>query len=123
MIGYNLTYIQEKDVNGLYSFKLDPDIGDIVLFGDSKPANELSYYSRQLIAREIELEKVRRSEAYFMEQAPKDFFGRTVAQATKKGLSTGASSKTVQSEIWFKFNEGYCNAVRKTIKMKDLVIK
>lgn len=24
MIGYNLTYIQEKDVNGLYSFKLDP---------------------------------------------------------------------------------------------------
>ncbi|XP_045103960.1 chromosome transmission fidelity protein 18 homolog isoform X2 [Portunus trituberculatus] len=186
MIGYNLTYIQEKDVNGLYSFKLDPDIGDIVLFGDSKPANELSYYSRQLIAREIELEKVRRSEAYFMEQvtdgsakvvntasgskqpvtqnvtpvpsveepstaqdpflpnykqklqpvmsgskeleeekpqAPKDFFGRTVAQATKKGLSTGASSKTVQSEIWFKFHEGYCNAVRKTIKMKDLVIK
>uniref|UniRef100_A0A0P4W9U3 AAA+ ATPase domain-containing protein n=1 Tax=Scylla olivacea TaxID=85551 RepID=A0A0P4W9U3_SCYOL len=184
MIGYNLTYIQEKDVNGLYSFKLDPDIGDIVLFGDSKPAKELSYYSRQLIAREIELEKVRRSEAYFSEQvtsgrvkvvntafeskqavtqdttvqpsadkpstaqnpflpnhkqklqplmsgskeleeekpqAPKDFFGRTVKQDSK-GQNTGAASKTMQSEIWFKFNEGYCNAVRKTIKMKDLAI-
>ncbi|XP_063865703.1 chromosome transmission fidelity protein 18 homolog isoform X1 [Scylla paramamosain] len=184
MIGYNLTYIQEKDVNGLYSFKLDPDIGDIVLFGDSKPAKELSYYSRQLIAREIELEKVRRSEAYFNDQvtngrvkvvdtafeskqavtqdttvqpsadkpstaqnpflpnhkqklqplmsgskeleeekpqAPKDFFGRTVKQDSK-GQNTGAASKTMQSEIWFKFNEGYCNAVRKTIKMKDLAI-
>ncbi len=37
-------------------------------YGDNKPAKELSYYSRQLIAREIELEKVRRAEAYFSEK-------------------------------------------------------
>lgn len=31
--------------------------------------------------------------------------------------------EATQSDIWFHFNEGYCNAVRKTVLMKDLVIQ
>ena len=30
-------------------------------------------------------------------------------------------SELVSSDIWFKFKEGYSNAVRRTIKMKDLL--
>lgn len=35
----------------------------------------------------------------------------------------GTTNEATQSDIWFQFHEGYCNAVRKTVKMKDLVIK
>jgi chromosome transmission fidelity protein 18 len=52
-----------------------------------------------------------------------DFFGRpikvpvlTVAEQAKK-----SESDLVKSDIWFKFKEGYSNAVRRTVKMKDLL--
>lgn len=41
---------------------------EVVYFPDVKPSKQLSYATRQLISREIELEKVRRAEAYFINQ-------------------------------------------------------
>lgn len=41
---------------------------DVVRFPDLKPSKQLSYPIRQLISREIELEKVRRAETYFVNQ-------------------------------------------------------
>ena len=31
------------------------------------------------------------------------------------------ANETVKSDIWFKFKEGYSNAVRRNIKMKDIM--
>jgi hypothetical protein len=38
------------------------------------------------------------------------------AQQTKK-----SEADMEKSDIWFKFKEGYSNAVRRTVKMKDLL--
>ncbi|XP_064109296.1 chromosome transmission fidelity protein 18 homolog [Macrobrachium nipponense] len=178
MISYNLTYTQERSLDGQYSFTLDPNMEEIVRFPDLKPEKQLTYATRQLIAREIELEKVRRAELYFtnqktkeaekmkayadekkksssdpvpvvvpnhlqklkakplpegsdgkkgsgvskvvdVAQVPKDFFGRVIdRQALQEDKS--ATNEIVKSDIWFRFKEGYSNAVRRPVKMKDL---
>lgn len=60
------------------------------------------------------------------ERAPVDFFGRRIdsskSQAkSKEGTSVGGADSLVSSDIWFKFKEGYNNAVRKNVRMKDLL--
>ncbi|XP_047486138.1 chromosome transmission fidelity protein 18 homolog isoform X1 [Penaeus chinensis] len=187
MISYNLTYTQERSIDGQYSFNLDPNMEELVRFPDQKTGKQLSYATRQLIAREIDLEKVRRAEAYFVKQqeteairkeksgkenqapkmkqanssssvptpdsaalpnhlqklqakpvlepsavkdecnsdagrvaAPKDFFGRVISNAVHQEAKS-MTNEIVKSDIWFRFKEGYSNAVRRPIKLKDLV--
>jgi chromosome transmission fidelity protein 18 len=159
---YNLTYQQERNEEGQYEYKMDPDIENVVCFPGVKRAVTLSYATKQLVAHEIDREKMRRSEVKDVpitssqeekeeksedksaENTPKgkkktdshlqklkakpvnlapavaiDFFGRAVKvdpnQQTKK-----EENSLVKSDIWFKFKEGYTNAVRRTIKMKDM---
>lgn len=177
MISYNLTYTQERNLEGQYSYLLDPNMEELVYFPDIKPSKQLSYPIRQLISREIELEKVRRAEAYFLNQklnedsksaakppalekmitsnnsaekhaevtksssnslpnhlqklqakpvseitspkAPRDFFGRIINQPVDQQVKN-STNEIVKSDIWFRFKEGYSNAVRKPIKMSDL---
>ncbi|KAK4315368.1 hypothetical protein Pmani_013421 [Petrolisthes manimaculis] len=185
MLAYNLTYTQERDQNGQYSFTLDPNIEEVVQFPDMKSERQLSYPMRQLISREVELERVRRAEARFtiMEnetsttskdkrnppsskpqnevaatannpkvplpnhlhklqakplskpgnvqgagkkvvdgeivQAPRDFFGRVIENPVNHQAKS-TNNEIVKSDIWFRFKEGYSNAVRRTIRMKDL---
>jgi len=161
-IMYNLTYQQERNEEGQYEYKMDPDIENVVCFPGVKRAVTLSYATKQLVAHEIDREKMRRSEVKDVpitssqeekedksedksaENTPKgkkktdshlqklkakpvnlapavaiDFFGRAVKvdpnQQTKK-----EENSLVKSDIWFKFKEGYTNAVRRTIKMKDM---
>ena len=55
---------QERSPEGQYSFALDPNIEDMVKFSIEGPARRpFSYTAKQLVAREVELEKVR--EAFF----------------------------------------------------------
>lgn len=62
MIEYNLTYIQERDEKGTYSYRLDPNIDRLTHFGEENTQlnGQLSYSAKQLLAREVELEKLRR---------------------------------------------------------------
>ncbi|XP_044739790.1 chromosome transmission fidelity protein 18 homolog [Chrysoperla carnea] len=63
MISYNLNYIQERDETGTYTFRLDPNIEQLINFGKNQNEHrQLSYSAKQLIAREVELEKMRRLE-------------------------------------------------------------
>lgn len=157
-IMYNLTYQQEKNAEGQYEYRMDPDIESVVCFPGVKRPVTLSYGTKQLVAHEIDREKMRRSDAPELpiissqeekedkpeENTPKgkkktdshlqklkakpvnvapavamDFFGRVVKvdpnQQAKK-----ESDEIVKTDIWFKFKQGYTNAVRRTIKMKDL---
>ncbi|CAH1108235.1 unnamed protein product, partial [Psylliodes chrysocephalus] len=65
MIDYNLNYIQERLPDGNYVFNLEPNIEELITKTKSGPFQRktLSYSNKQLLAREIELEKMRRLEA------------------------------------------------------------
>ncbi|CAH1116281.1 unnamed protein product [Phaedon cochleariae] len=63
MIDYNLNYVQERLPDGVYVYNLEPNIEDIVHFNKTSiTKTTLSYSNKQMISREIELEKMRRFE-------------------------------------------------------------
>ncbi|KAF2884920.1 hypothetical protein ILUMI_21254 [Ignelater luminosus] len=64
MIDYNLSYVQERMPEGNYIYTIDPNIEEATLFPGSKHKRILSYFNKQLIAREIEVEKMRRTEIH-----------------------------------------------------------
>ncbi|CAH1977973.1 unnamed protein product [Acanthoscelides obtectus] len=62
MIDYNLNYVQERTQDGVYVYNLEPNIEELVVFDNQNKRRALSYSNKQLISREIELEKLRRCE-------------------------------------------------------------
>ncbi|XP_058236887.1 chromosome transmission fidelity protein 18 homolog isoform X2 [Hemibagrus wyckioides] len=62
MINYNLTYRQERTPEGQYTYILEPNVEDVVRFTGLPPRRQLTYQVKQLIARETELERMRRVE-------------------------------------------------------------
>ncbi|XP_054017272.1 chromosome transmission fidelity protein 18 homolog [Dryobates pubescens] len=171
MLAYNLTYQQERLPEGQYSYRLDPNVEDICRFPGLPARRQLSYQARQLIAREVELERMRRTEALLQapslpqepgnglrepgdvraaeppshqqrlehiirgaaveEQPETDFFGRPLQQQVSTTLAPqapGGQSVEMQmgkavgrSQVWFRFNEGVSNAVRRSIYIRDLL--
>ncbi|KAK3609804.1 hypothetical protein CHS0354_029843 [Potamilus streckersoni] len=162
MIAYNMTYHQEKTADGQYNYILDPNMEEVVRFPGMKQHRQLTYAAKQMIAREIELEKMRRGEAsrnqhqesneeklenenskkgllipnhrqklqakpiIKEEDKPmRDFFGRVILKTT---LDIKESSKdfpenrnVLKTDIWFHFKEGFSNAVRRNVKVQDLL--
>ncbi|XP_068279462.1 chromosome transmission fidelity protein 18 homolog [Nyctibius grandis] len=172
MLAYNLTYHQERLPDGQYVYKLDPNVEAVCRFPDLPARRQLTYQAKQLIAREIELEKMRRTEALLqarnmgqepgsglaageragagpleppnhqqrlehivrraaVEDKPEtDFFGRPLQrqraapapQASKEESVESQMGKAVgKSDVWFRFNEGVSNAVRRNIYIRDLL--
>ena len=168
MLSYNLTFVQERNHDGQYIYRLDPGIEDVAYFPDISHKS-LPYAIKQMIAHEIEVEKMRRDEPAAdlkipqqpdiqekskkeenpfeqtekrlpnhlnqklkakavkeeEERVPVDFFGRAIV---KKPNANGDSATVTEekekgllsSDIWFKFKEGYNNAVRRNVRLKDL---
>ncbi|NWH93293.1 CTF18 protein, partial [Aegithalos caudatus] len=180
MLTYNLTYLQERLPEGQYVFKLDPDVEAVCRFPALPARRQLSYQAKQLIAREIELEKMRRAEARSLAQtlpgepgsglcSPQDpgnglrdqqgdtrtpnhqqhlehivrraavqdkpevdFFGRplqrkevatTLASEVSKeeSLELQLGKAVGRSDVWFRFHEGFSNAVRRNLYIRDLL--
>uniref|UniRef100_UPI00398F3003 chromosome transmission fidelity protein 18 homolog isoform X2 n=1 Tax=Pristiophorus japonicus TaxID=55135 RepID=UPI00398F3003 len=179
MLSYNLTYHQERTPEGQYVYLLDPNLEDVCRFPDLPARRPMTYQAKQLIAREIELEKMRRTEALqnarntgkkddmevknkpseskkgskpcvknhelrlgnvvksvtVEEKTDLDFFGRRVVKKNIVSTSTATASaepvkesaekligKAVgRSDVWFRFNEGVSNAVRRNVYIKDLL--
>lgn len=173
LIAYNLTYRQERTLEGQYTYVLEPNIEEVVTFPGLPGRKQLLYATKQLIAREVELEKMRRAERPDLPSdessgkpnsgpstskaatsgppkndvvkkqklVPKpfrqtsdrpqfDFFGRVIkpdvgAKATeakkKSNVEDSKISLVMNTKTWFRFNEGYTNAVRRTIKMPEFL--
>ncbi|XP_071427544.1 chromosome transmission fidelity protein 18 homolog [Pithys albifrons albifrons] len=173
MLAYNLTYQQERLPEGQYVYKLDPNVEVVCRFPDLPARRQLSYQTKQLIAREIELEKMRRMEALLQarslaedprnglgeqrgdtrplgtpnhqqrlehivqraavqDKPETDFFGRplqrkqavpdSAPQTSKEESLENQLGKAVgKSDVWFRFNEGFSNAVRRNIYIRDLL--
>ncbi|GLV39482.1 cutlet [Carabus blaptoides fortunei] len=156
MIDYNLTYVQERNAEGSYAFFMDPHIEDVVQFDGLKTQRKvLSYTSKQMLAREIEVEKMRRQIIHkegdnkqkedpkvtskggpivpnhlqrlkaktvkpATEVIVKDFFGRIITKPVVPRFGGNASTGRT-SDIWFKYKEGYNNAVKRKVKYKSLL--
>ncbi|XP_006814806.1 chromosome transmission fidelity protein 18 homolog, partial [Saccoglossus kowalevskii] len=167
MIAYNLTYQQRRSPEGQYTYCLEPNIEEVVKFGGLPVKKQMTYATKQLIAREIELEKMRRSEGVTTkenkeqknpveantgdkkqqstvprhkeklqpkkfdiveDQPTRDFFGRIVKVPLKENTGEQESeaeenkkSKRNNCVLWYKFHEGYTNAIRRNIQIKDLL--
>ncbi|XP_026559768.1 chromosome transmission fidelity protein 18 homolog isoform X2 [Pseudonaja textilis] len=178
MLTYNLTYHQERTPEGQYIYRLDPNVEEVCRFPDLPFRKPLTYQAKQLIAREIQVEKMRQMEAprqalearslptetnhetgtggerrksrirnheqslgqivkrATVEEKPeRDFFGQVSlkknaapspgkigAEVPEKNTVEKQIGKAVgQSDVWFRFNEGVSNAVRRNIYIKDLL--
>ncbi|ESP01463.1 hypothetical protein LOTGIDRAFT_230720 [Lottia gigantea] len=171
MIAYNMTYRQEKQEDGQYNYTIEPKIDEIVKFPGMKQHRQLTYAAKQLIAREIDLEKMRRYEARFtaIDSSEKTsgvtsrhITGEKNNDNTSSGPSVPNHLQTLQAkplqdkravnffsnftrikrevrpeklqeereekkseilatDIWFHFKEGFSNAVRRNVKIQDLL--
>ncbi|XP_072415468.1 chromosome transmission fidelity protein 18 homolog isoform X1 [Chiloscyllium punctatum] len=179
MLAYNLTYHQERTPDGQYVYLLDPNIEDVCRFPELPARRPMTYQAKQLIAREIELEKMRRVEALLnsrnmekkeavevknktsesntsskacvknhkqtlenvlksvsvKEKVELDFFGRKMdkinivttstvtgaAEPMKETAEKFIGKAVGNSDVWFRFNEGVSNAVRRNVYIKDLL--
>ncbi|KAM6166356.1 chromosome transmission fidelity protein 18 homolog [Erethizon dorsatum] len=179
MLSYSLTYRQERTPDGQYLYRLEPNVEEVCHFPELPARKPLTYQAKQLIAWEIEVEKMRRAEALAQarvgpqvdqgspgpegliegsgdkgvrqplrnheqrlehimkraaleEQPERDFFGRVVVRkAAAPSTETEAPEKDVvewrmgtavgRSEVWFRFNEGVSNAVRRGLYIRDLL--
>ncbi|XP_033118482.1 chromosome transmission fidelity protein 18 homolog [Anneissia japonica] len=160
MIAYNLTYQQERSPEGQYNYVLDPNLEELVRFTGMPPSKQMTYAAKQLIAREIEVEKLRRSEEvkpdakiknaepsketkignkkkpvvprHLEKLQPKkvveeedkpatDFFGRVITKKVQKTEDVPDNEEVMKNSLWYKFNEGFTNAIRKNIYIQDLL--
>ncbi|XP_011890185.1 PREDICTED: chromosome transmission fidelity protein 18 homolog isoform X3 [Cercocebus atys] len=180
MLAYSLTYRQERTPDGQYIYKLEPNVEELCRFPELPARKPLTYQAKQLIAREIEVEKMRRAEAsaqaenspqvdgsssglegllggsgekgvcrpaprnheqrleHIMrravreEQPERDFFGRVVVRSTaapsagdtapeQDSVERRMGTAVGRSEVWFRFNEGVSNAVRRSLYIRDLL--
>uniref|UniRef100_H0WNH7 Chromosome transmission fidelity protein 18 homolog n=1 Tax=Otolemur garnettii TaxID=30611 RepID=H0WNH7_OTOGA len=177
MLAYSLTYRQERTPDGQYVYKLEPNVEDVCRFPELPTHKPLTYQAKQLIAREIEVEKMRRAEAvarggnspqvdrsppgpegllegsvgkdlcqptlpnhkqrleHIMrtareEQPERDFFGRVIIRSVAAPRAEDMEKDAVErrigiaagrSEVWFRFNEGVSNAVRRSLYIRDLL--
>lgn len=151
MSSFSITYQQTRNADGVYEYNLEPNIEEVVQFPGITPQQQLPYATKQLIAREIELEKMRKSDSSAVQDARQsavaanstsgvptlkpapqiveqprvsvDFFGRVIEKAvvTKVAEPTVVKNTSASTQVWYQFKEGFSNAVRRTVRMKDLL--
>ncbi|CAO1315065.1 unnamed protein product [Diamesa serratosioi] len=176
MADLGLVYTQLQSADSTYVYRIEPDLELLGEFDVSSPNQQLSYWSKQTIAREVDLEHMRRArpksskiqnenpghkslsqelrksvmekpksssfdvkstpnhlqklipKAIVQAQRPaetvgKDFFGRITSKSSASVIQNEATGGDVlvKSPIWFKFKEGFNNAVRTDIFYSDLL--
>lgn len=83
----------------------------------AKPKNAVenvpSHLRQKLTAKQVEVK----------DHVPVDFFGRKIQVKipTADENKEAKKNEIIISDVWFKFKEGYNNAVRRTIRMKDMI--
>ncbi|ETN63019.1 hypothetical protein AND_005281 [Anopheles darlingi] len=56
-----------------------------------------------------------------MDGVSKDFFGRISTKETALLVKDGGTDAIVKSPIWYRYKEGFNNAVRKDVTLQDLM--
>uniref|UniRef100_A0A6E8VY12 AAA domain-containing protein n=1 Tax=Anopheles coluzzii TaxID=1518534 RepID=A0A6E8VY12_ANOCL len=193
MADFGLNYIQLKTPEGTYQYQLNPDLDQLCSFGGGPAGQTSTYFGKQIVSREVELEQMRRAQPKMLEEsagrsgraaiagakpgkglangwhkenaAPeqsgrkdreggrgtaaeksspelpnhlrtlkpkqivqktkqvvsKDFFGRICTKETALSVKEGGTDAIVKSPIWYRYKEGFNNAVRKDVTLQDLM--
>uniref|UniRef100_A0A3B4AUM8 Chromosome transmission fidelity protein 18 homolog n=1 Tax=Periophthalmus magnuspinnatus TaxID=409849 RepID=A0A3B4AUM8_9GOBI len=108
MLAYNLSYRQDRTPEGQYTYVLER-VEDVVKFPGLPPRRQLTYQAKQTVSREMEQEKMRRAEQLLQRRNPE----KNVVEAM--GTAVG------NSDVWFRFNEGMSNAVRRNVYIRELL--
>ncbi|KAL7742068.1 hypothetical protein ACLKA6_018315 [Drosophila palustris] len=168
MVDLGVTFVQVKSAEGHYVFQTEPDLDTLCAFPGFAGLT-LPYFSRQLIAREVDLERIRRAApkgsdvdaakktaatagdatkkkaasprlpnhlqtlkpkqitvfngcSAPKQQLTKDFFGRVTHKTTStSSMEEAKTDAIVKSPIWYRYKEGYNNAVRKDVHLNELL--
>ncbi|XP_077618795.1 chromosome transmission fidelity protein 18 homolog isoform X2 [Crocuta crocuta] len=91
MLAYSLTYRQERMPDGHYVYRLEPNVEEICHFPELPARKPLTYQAKQLIAHEIEMEKMRRTEALARAGDSPQAEGAPQAGAGEKGTQPPTS--------------------------------
>ena len=62
LLSFSMNFVQEKSAEGQYVYKFDPNIEEVAYFPDMQHP-QLPYAIKQLIAHEVDKEKMRRGHA------------------------------------------------------------
>ncbi|OCT64447.1 hypothetical protein XELAEV_18045547mg [Xenopus laevis] len=126
MLAYNLTYHQERTMEGQY----DNTTAAAAAVKTADPKGAKSTAKPAALNHEQRLENIMKK-ATFEEKPEKDFFGRQIVKKVAAPVTASANQeesverrigKAVgNSDVWFRFNEGVSNAVRRNIYIKDLL--
>ncbi|KAK4470345.1 hypothetical protein MN116_005908 [Schistosoma mekongi] len=170
MVNLGLNWLAEQDTeSNEVQYQLDPSLDLVACFTKSNSLKSLGYATKQFIARELEIERVRRTESMIYQnvnkpdicsntivksdcklslensvdasiQKPehaitksskvkKDFFGRIICDKVKS-LNTvntteagcvDKSESILSGDIYYRFKEGYTNAVRRPVTMREFL--
>ncbi|XP_028355442.1 chromosome transmission fidelity protein 18 homolog isoform X1 [Physeter macrocephalus] len=90
MLAYSLTYCQERTPDGQYVYRLEPNVEDVCRFPELPTRKPLTYQAKQLIAREIEVEKMRRVEALARARVSPQVDGGPLGGTGEKGAPPSA---------------------------------
>ncbi|XP_050076845.1 chromosome transmission fidelity protein 18 homolog [Anopheles maculipalpis] len=189
MADFGLNYIQLKTPEGTYQYQLNPDLDQLCCFSGTAGQSS-TYFGKQIVAREVELEQMRRAQPKLLvagknagtaastsssstkvssskalsngghkenavppmekpsraastsshelpnhlrtlkpkqivqktkQVISKDFFGRICTKETALSVKEGGTDAIVKSPIWYRYKEGYNNAVRKDVTLQDLM--
>lgn len=58
---------------------------------------------------------------FFTLQVTKDFFGRITEKRVALPVQEGGRDQIVKSPIWYRYKEGFNNAVRKDVTLQSLL--
>uniref|UniRef100_A0A182NGJ9 Uncharacterized protein n=1 Tax=Anopheles dirus TaxID=7168 RepID=A0A182NGJ9_9DIPT len=92
MADFGLNYIQLKTPEGTYQYQLNPDLDQLCCFSGTAGPQGATYFGKQIVAREVELEQMRRAQPKLLvEGGGRD--GRTVAGSSGSSKSTGKGGR------------------------------
>jgi len=94
MFSYNLTYRREKNEDGTYLYVLEPNIEELCSIQNKESKSKpLSYTTKQLIAKELEIEKMRRNEQMITRRScPVGFQNDSLSQTPTRKKKTRTSN-------------------------------
>ncbi|CDH60364.1 p-loop containing nucleoside triphosphatehydrolase protein [Lichtheimia corymbifera JMRC:FSU:9682] len=143
MVEYGLTFVQEKNSDGQFVYRLEPPVEQLLYFDAAVNAKNIlsnKYAVRQMIAQEVDLELLRRREQKFESKAanpsssktkstpqqpakkaaeediPKrmtNFFGQAIQPSAHNQNQNSKTVITPKAPVSYHYHEGTTNAVRK----------
>merc|ERR1712029_773997 len=89
LLAFNLNFVQERGLDGQYSYRLDPPVESVAHFPELTHKS-LPYAVKQLISHEVEVEKMRREESPNLEPSKP---AKPAAKAQDKALPNHLNQK------------------------------